>query len=117
MTASYVNVLRESTFYRQLHNTIMKSLRDSGIASSLNERTGEYGAFVTLHNVAWGKKDLKTIFHDHVVRRDSYQDPPQTVKVLRWANDDDMNNLYPHFNVSSILIRKDYVDLLLDILQ
>ncbi|KAL5522812.1 hypothetical protein ACEPAG_8830 [Sanghuangporus baumii] len=74
----------------------------------------EYGSLAGLYQVAWGKRDLKRIFHDHDVQRDSQQDPQRTVKVLRWVRNVDVFAL---FKISSILVRNEYLSILLDILR
>ncbi|KAL5501010.1 hypothetical protein ACEPAH_9397 [Sanghuangporus vaninii] len=78
----------------------------------------EYGSLAVLHEVAWDRRDLATVFHEHNVLRDSHEDSPQTVQVIRWGhNAERVTALFTIFNVSSVLVRKEYVTTLLDILH
>ncbi|OCB92061.1 hypothetical protein A7U60_g596 [Sanghuangporus baumii] len=90
-----------------------------GIATRIVPNDGnEYGSLAVLHEVAWNSRDLATVFHKHIVLRDSHEDPPQTVQVIRWGhNAERVTALFTIFNVSSVLVRKGYVTMLLDILH
>lgn len=97
----------------------MASIRDSGIAKPVDiAKDDDYGPFAALHQVAWGRRDFGLIFRDQTVRRDTPQAPQQTIKLLCWPqNNEDGDSLLELFHVSSVLVRRDYVRLLLDILR
>ncbi|KAL5481132.1 hypothetical protein ACEPAI_10073 [Sanghuangporus weigelae] len=71
----------------------MKPLHDCRIATPIfPNAAGEYGSLASLHQ--------------------------QTVKVLRWAqNGEGVSGVFALFKISSILVRKEYLSILLDILR